>query len=121
MGKPRFRPASICANPRDFGRKKQPEWRANSGLSQREVAWAIYQHRAALALRHALVSERRSLGDLAKSLGEEESWLQRKLHGQAPADLGDILAWTLELGIDVLPVPDSSHDLVPAGLVLRTA
>jgi len=52
------------------------------------------------------------LEDLADDLGEEPNWLRRKLHGQAPADLGDIMAWVNRFGLSVLPRISSSRELL---------
>jgi hypothetical protein len=111
MGKPRFRPASICVNPRDFGRSTHPLWVSETSLSQREIAWAVFQHRAALAVKQAMLNQRSDLTKLAKALGEDEAWLRRKLYGQAPADIGDVMAWALELGIDIVPELNSVEEL----------
>lgn len=108
MGKPRFRPASICVNPREFGRKPRPIWEKSPNLGPREVAWALYQHHAALATNQALAARGQEISDLATLLEEDPAWLRRKLYGQVPADLGDILAWALELGIDILPDASSA-------------
>jgi hypothetical protein len=48
---------------------------------------------------------------LAKRLGENADWLLRKLRGHAPADLGEILQWTLALGVHILPTVDELDDL----------
>jgi hypothetical protein len=39
------------------------------------------------------------------------AWLRRKLYGQTPADLGDVMEWSLLIGVDVLPVFDDSSEL----------
>jgi len=113
MGKPRFKPADVVVNPRHFGRYAYPTWNDDHGLSQKERAWAIYQHRAALAVTKFLERNEHSIGWLAQKLGEDTAWLTRKLHGQAPADLGDIMSWALELGIEVLPTFGFKHEIAP--------
>ena len=49
-----------------------------------------------------------TIADLAGQLREDPAWLQRKLHRQTPADLGDVMAWALHYGIHILPVFDNS-------------
>jgi hypothetical protein len=80
-------------------------------LAPAEVAWAVFQHRAALAVAGALAEDGKSIEDLAEEIGEDPTWLTKKLHGQTPADLGDIMTWVLHYGIDVLPVIDKLAEL----------
>ena len=58
---------------------------------------AICPHRAARAVLEELRSAGETITDLAGRLGEDPAWLQRKLHGQTPADLGDVMAWLASL------------------------
>ncbi len=51
--------------------------------------------------------------DLAARLVMNPTTLNRKLLGQWWASLEEILAWVLDLGIDVLPVVDSTDELLP--------
>lgn len=82
-----------------------------STLNPKETAWAIYQHRAAYAVLQELHATGESIADLAGRLDEDPAWLTRKLHGQTPADLGDITGWALALGVNMLPVFDESAEL----------
>jgi hypothetical protein len=111
MGKPRFRPVQVVKNPRHFGRSNEAERVVPDGLSEGELAWAWYQHRVALAVRAELVKRDLPLLILAKAVGENEAWLERKLRGQAPADLGEIFEWALRLGPHILPPIDGREDL----------
>ena len=111
MGIPRFKPAHIWANPRHFGRREAPDPNPDNLLNQVQTAWAIFQHRAALAVAIELHHRRYSTSDLARDLNEDHAWLVRKLHGQTPADLGDIMNWTLKYGIQILPDFSSSIEL----------
>jgi hypothetical protein len=103
MGVPRFRPASIFENPRDFGRSSRGHLVATPQLTSGERAWAWYQHHVALVVRAALVKRRSDLDGLAGEIGCDIGWLRRKLHGQAPADLGEMFEWALVLGAQILP------------------
>ena len=60
----------------------------------------------ALALLDEPVEDRRSPGD-------DPTTLNRKRLGQWWASLEEILAWVPDLGIDVLPVVDSTDELLP--------
>ncbi len=111
MGKPRFRPAQLCVNPRDFARAAKPLLANPSHLSQTEIAWAIFQHRAALVVLEELRASGETITDLATNIGADPAWLQRKLHGQAPADLSDVMEWALHFGVHILPVFDSKAEL----------
>jgi hypothetical protein len=111
MGLPRFRPSRLFANPRDFGRSRFGAWADPVTLTPAEVAWAVFQHRAALVVTQTLAGKGESIAELAEDLGEDPEWLAKKIYGQAPADLGDITAWALKLGVDVLPVFDTLAEL----------
>lgn len=115
VGVPRFKPARVCANPRHYARVEKPSWAVSSGLSPSEVAWAVFQHRAAFAVLESLKASGLSLEWLASGLREDVAWLRRKLYGQTPADLGDVMGWALLIGVDVLPVFDDSSELKPVG------
>jgi hypothetical protein len=71
----------------------------------------VFQHRAAFAVLEDLKETGSSINDLAQALGEDPAWLQRKLHGQTPADLGHVMSWALHRGVHVLPVFDDSSGL----------
>jgi len=77
------------------------------------MAWAWYQHRTALAVRAELKARPIPLGVLADGVSEVESWLERKLRGQAPADLGEMFEWALRLGVNILPLVQDRTDLLP--------
>jgi len=85
-------------------------------LSPVEAAWAWYQHRAVLVVFDQLFYRGLSVGDFALGLGADLAWLTRKLHGQTPVSLGDLLEWSMHLGVPVLPSVGSVADLlVPEG------
>lgn len=107
MSRPRFRPVLAVSNPRHFGRVEQPEWAVPCPLGARDRTWAVLQHRAAFVVHTAFASGLLSLDDLAWEVGEAPGWLRRKLTGQVPADVGDLVAWALVLGVDVWPVLES--------------
>jgi hypothetical protein len=98
-------------NPRHFGRRRAAPAAKNSGLTRSESAWAVFQHRAAVSVCEELRHLERDHVWLAKKIGMDSGWLQRKLRGHAPADLGEILEWGLILGVHVLPVVDEVGDL----------
>lgn len=116
MGTPRFVPARLFADARDFGRNSLAEPETPSMLSSVEAAWAWYQHRACLMVFDQLYYRGHSVGDFALGLGADLAWTVRKLHGQTPISLGDLLAWSMHLGVPVLPSVGSVADLlVPEG------
>jgi transcriptional regulator with XRE-family HTH domain len=79
-----------------------------------EAAWAIFQHRASRAVLQELRASGTTIDDLAEKLGDDPAWLQRKLHGQTPVDLGDVMAWALEYGVHIIPVFDESSEMKPS-------
>lgn len=115
MGIPRFTPARLFASPRAFGRSKTARPHLPSGLSPVEAAWAWYQHRACLDVQAELAARELSVTDFAEDLGADLAWLTRKLHGQAPASLGDLLEWALYLRVQILPLITSPAELFPPG------
>jgi len=111
VGKPRFRPSKVFANPRHFGRVLYGEWASPNPLDEVETGWAIFQHRAAHTVLRELDNRNETIDDFARVLGEDVAWLKRNLYGQTPADLGDMIAWAFHLGVDVLPVFDNLAEL----------
>jgi hypothetical protein len=107
MARPRFRPVESVRNPRHFGRVEHPEWSDDAQMTQVERLWAVTQHRASYVVHVALAESGRTIADLAREVGESESWARRKLTGQVPADVGDLLGWSIVCGVDVWPVLDS--------------
>lgn len=85
------------------------------GVSQREgiLAAAYYQHRAALQVRRAQDGSQEFVEDLATRLEITADTLRRKLRGEDRVSLDEILRWTLELGIDIMPAPEDSSNLLP--------
>ena len=113
MGKPRFRPAQVMENPRHFGRSDAAVMVRCPDLTEAEHAWAWYQHRVALEVLRDLERREISVEQFANQLEEDTAWLTRKLHGQAPADLGEMFEWALRLGVHVLPAIDEVDDIRP--------
>ena len=98
-------------NVRDFGRSADPPVNPDCLLNESEVAWALFQHKAAFAVLLELRHLNESLPSFAARLDVNELWLKRKLRGHVPADLGEVLSWALVLGVHVLPVINDSDDL----------
>ena len=108
MPPPRFKPSRLVVDPRHFGRVEHPELRPDSGLAPLERTWALLQHRAAFVAFQALSEAQMSVDELAAAVGQRPDWVVRKLHGHAPADVGDFVAWASVLGVDVWPVLESA-------------
>jgi hypothetical protein len=111
VGKPRFKPSHVFANPRHFGRTLHGQWAKPNPLNPTETAWAIFQHRAAHTALTTLQQNNQTIDTFATTLGQDLAWLKRNLYGQTPADLGDMIAWAFHLGVDVLPVFDNLSEL----------
>ena len=93
IGTPRFRPATIFDNARDFGRNEAAATKLVDDLSEVERGWAMVQHRTACLVLRDLGERGMTLDDLADELGQNVDWLRRKLYGRVPADVGDLLGW----------------------------
>ena len=119
MTKPRFRPAAICTRPRDFGRVWEPDWNLAHELDSDQAAWAYAQHQAAYEARAAMQwnpltrPDPQTIDSLAAELDEAPSYLRRKLTGQVPADVGDLLGWARVLGPQVWPLVEGPDDFAP--------
>jgi len=113
VGLPRFRPSKVVTNPRHFGRSSGAVAVRVEGWSEGEIAWAWFQHQTALAVRAELKARGIPLSFLAVGVEENEAWLERKLRGQAPADLGEMFEWSLRLGLHILPLVQDRSDLLP--------
>ena len=89
MGLPRFRPAALFSNARDFGWSSFAQPVEISTLDPGQRAWALCQHQVALAVSTKLKrkdedSHLRSIHGLAETLDESPDWLTRKLYGRVP-------------------------------------
>ena len=104
MGVPRFRPASIFENCRDFGRNPSARPDPAPHLRPGQRAWAIYQHEVATSVLTELRRRDLRINDLARQLDADYDWLIGKLYGRVPADLGEMFEWALVLGVLALPV-----------------
>ena len=71
-------------------------------------------HQAALAVRRSLAERGMIQRQLAQRLGVKGETLRRKLQGEAWASLRDLLSWARELGVVVLPIPESKDQLLPS-------
>lgn len=109
MGTPRFRPSSLFANPRDFGRNGAARPLASPPLQGGQIAWAWYQHQVALEVLAALKKQRRRIDHLALSLGENPDWITRKLYGRVPADLGEMFEWQAACSAENVATPEQTR------------
>jgi hypothetical protein len=78
---------------------------------RKPTAWAVYQHRAALALLEDIEIALKVPDDFAQELNEAPARLKRKLYGQTPAAIDDLLNWALRYVIRVLPAIEGSYGL----------
>jgi hypothetical protein len=114
VGTPLFKPAALMNNPRDFGRSHKPRWnpldpdvqadpaRAREFRQLRsQLGWARQQHAVAFAVQEVLKEQGLTLESFAQILDANVAWLERKLHGQAPASLAAMFEWTQVLEIDL--------------------
>ena len=77
------------------------------------VAAAYHQHLVAVATLEALAARGEDHRDLASRLGQQPDRVRRKLHGEVPMSLEDVMAFVLDAGIQVLPEVNGPDDLLP--------
>lgn len=112
MGKPRFIPAEAFERHRDFGRNPSAMPDPGSQLEVGSLVWAFYQHLVACSVRWVAQRDGGSTKPvvwLAQRLGAETSWLTRKLNGQAPADLGEMVRWLVDLDLEAPSLADVTN------------
>ena len=82
-----YRPCSFLVVPKEFGKRRDAEWRAVTKVDESKVAVAYLQHRITLAVRAQLGDNAPAL--LARRLGTpwREDYFRRKLNGQIPLHL----------------------------------
>ena len=110
---PGFRPASYLQTPREFGVTADAAWRAVPVGEQPRLAVAYLQHRMAVALRAHLGSN--APAQLARRFGGlyREDYFRRKLNGQIPFTITEVMALVLEFGSALPPVVLDAATLVP--------
>lgn len=110
-------PRHLLADPARFG-YSNASWPQipTDPPARAELVTAFYVHQVVLALRRTLTEQGVSQRELADRLGVSAETLGRKIRGETWAGLTDILAWALELGVDLLPVPAEREELLPPGL-----
>ena len=110
---PGFRPASYLLRPREFGVVADAAWRAVPTAEHPRLAVAYLQHQMAVALRGHLGSNAAS--QLARRFGGlyREDYFRRKLNGQIPFNLTEVMAVLLEFGSALEPIVLSTSTLVP--------
>lgn len=107
-------PRELLIDPSRFG-YRDAEWldSPRDPQARAELAAGFHIHQAVLALRRTLAEHGLTQNELAERIGVNADTLGRKMRGEAWASLKDLMAWALELGIDLLPVHDSREDLLP--------
>ncbi len=112
-------PRSFLVDPKRFG-KERAEWLTGVDLSDREMrvglARAYLQHHASATLRAEAEAAGSDLGSFATErlrYSDPEDF-RRKLRGESPFVLRELLEWILDFGIDVLPVLESRDGMLPS-------
>ena len=93
-------------------------WRAPASDEELgQVLAAHYLHQVSIEVMLALKGARMTRKELAERLGENAANVRRKLNGEYPATLEDILRWAVALDeVLVLPAPGSVGELFPDGV-----
>ena len=108
-----YRPCSFLVVPKEFGKRGDAEWRVVTVDDEAKVAVAYLQHRLALAVRVALGDNAPAL--LARRMGTpwREDYFRRKLNGQLPLHLTELMELAFELGPSILPFRAERDTLLP--------
>ena len=108
-----YRPCSFLVVPKEFGKRRDAEWRAVTKVDESKVAVAYLQHRIALAVRAQLGENAPAL--LARRLGTpwREDYFRRKLNGQIPLHLTELMDLAFELGPSIPPFRVERATLLP--------
>ncbi len=83
------------------------------GVSAARVAAAYHQHQVAVATLEALAARGEDHHQLAERLGQQPDRVRRKLHGEVPMSIEDVMACVLDAGVQVLPQVSRPDDLLP--------
>jgi len=86
-----------------------------AGVPAARIAAAYHQHLVAVATLEALAARGEDHQQLAARLGQQPDRVRRKLHGEVPMSLEDVMAYVLDAGIQILPEINGPDDLLPAG------
>lgn len=102
----------MLVNPDHFGRRRDAP-RATTSARPSQVAAALIQHRAAVAVLDHFDGRMTDArwAELGALLGARWQTLRRKLYGESMATLEDLAGWTIVIGIDMFPVFDELDEL----------
>jgi hypothetical protein len=105
--------------PEEFGVTKDASWRVPPPVGPVEVGRAKLQHDLGCALREEPDLED-ALDRAARLLGTERSLLTRKLNGQLPITIEDLVALCKTVGVQILPETIDATTFTPRELLGRT-
>ena len=111
-----YKPRDYLKQPRFFGRKVEAEWKAyGDDFTERvRVAAAYWQHLSACETLRVAGEKDWRLGDLAAKIDAHPDTLRRKLYGEGPATLDDIVSWAVAVDtVTVLPAPADMGQVFP--------
>lgn len=111
-----YKPRDYLRQPRFFGRKVEAEWKAygDDFTERARVAAAYWQHLAACETLRVAGEKDWKMGDLAAKIGAHPDTLRRKLYGEGPATLDDVISWALAVdAVTVLPAPADMGRVFP--------
>jgi hypothetical protein len=116
---PGFRPASYLLRPREFGVTPDAAWRTVPPAEQPRLAVAYLQHQMAVALRAQLGSN--APAQLARRFGGlyREDYFRRKLNGQIPFNLTEVMALVLEFGSALPSFELTERHVLPDATVIE--
>ena len=109
-----YTPRTYLVDPDAYGRNIDATWKPFTDDQRANVAAAYYQHRAACQTRRIAGEKGIPLDAVADAAGHTTNTLRRKLRGEAPARLDEILMWATSVNdITALPELSSLADLFP--------
>lgn len=105
-------PKTLLAEPSRFGTSDEEGW-VIARRPPPEVAAVYLQHRVAMAVRQHVGFARGSHAALALQLGMKPETLRKKLNGELRLNVVDLMAFMLEIGVDIVPPFDDRESLLP--------
>lgn len=113
MARYRYSPRDFLVHPALFGRRLDAAWKPGPAGQDAVYAASYVQHVAACLTVAAGQDRGEDLETMAGRLDVSADTLRRKLYGESPARLDEILGWALTYGIEILPELSDPDQLFP--------
>lgn len=112
---PKFVPRDLLVVPTEFGVTIDASWRVPPPVGPVEIGRAKFQHDLSCALREEPGLEE-ALDRTALLLGRDRALLTRKLNGQLPMTMDDLVGLCMTVGVQILPETIDTSTFTPEEL-----